>query len=216
MTFRKWKVCHCWSGVTNNTKLVPQHTVRGNYMPRIEDDILSPSKIKATRLFSSALFGRWNRRLLSNLKEATPLGFFVVVSSHKISCLCPSAPLHFNNLFQDGSWESHLVIGNPPCSSSCFLRLLILYLLVLSLSHLTLPFSISVFEMKRQECSVTEGMVLWQQYPSVTGTGGEGWLSAPLHWRNAWDGCFLIEKRIRRGGKRRKKKRGRGPFRTSH
>lgn len=43
MTFRKWKVCHCWSGVTNNTKLMPQHPVGGNYMPRIEDDILSPS-----------------------------------------------------------------------------------------------------------------------------------------------------------------------------
>lgn len=51
--------------------------------------------------------------------------------------------------------------------------------------------------MKRQECSVTEVVVLLQQYPSVTGTRREGWLSAPLHRRNARERRFLMEKRLR-------------------
>ncbi len=55
--------------------------------------------------------------------------------------------------------------------------------------------------MKRQECSVTEVMGLLQQYPSVTGTRREAWLSAPLRRRNAWERCFSMEKKMR-GGKK--------------
>lgn len=38
-----------------------------------------------------------------------------------------------------------------------------------------------------QECAVTEAMVLWQQYLSVTGTRRKVWFSASLHRRNAWE-----------------------------
>lgn len=110
-----------------------------------------------------------------------------------MSLVCPIAlwlsPKHL-------SWESQAVIGvNISTSSSIlFLHLVILYLFVLPLHRFTLPFNISVFEMKRQECLVTEVTVLWQQYPSVTGTRREGWLSAPLHSRNAWDCRFSMGK----------------------
>lgn len=61
------------------------------------------------------------------------------------------------------SWESHAVI-DANISSPSFPHLVIFYLFVLSLC-LALPFNVSVFEMKRQECSVTEVVVLLQQYP---------------------------------------------------
>lgn len=55
-----------------------------------------------------------------------------------------------------------------------------------------LPLHAPLFEMKRQECVVTEVPLLLQQYPSVAGTTRGVWLPAPLHRRNAaaaqWEG----------------------------
>lgn len=135
---------------------------------RIGDDILSLRQVKVATSFPLQFLCREETGDASECEKIS------------VNTVCRAA------LSLSANISSSPVLCSSRCLCACVFA---------PLARLTLPCNISWCEMKRQECSVAEVMVLWQQYPSVPGTRREGWLSARLHRRNATD--FSMERRLR-------------------